>query len=160
MADTLRHRGPDDDGYYFSKGLGFGFRRLSIIDLATGHQPLHNEDRTVWVMLNGEIYDFAAQRTALEQKGHRFSTRSDTEVIVHLYEEHGEKFLEHLNGMFSLALWDDTNNLLLLARDRMGKKPLHYCLLGDKLLFASEIKALLRHPDCPRELDFLSLAKY
>lgn len=160
MADAIVHRGPDDDGFYFSRGLAFGFRRLSIIDLSTGHQPIPNEDKTVWVMLNGEIYDFARIRPELERRGHRFHTRSDTEVIVHLYEEYGEKFLEHLNGMFSLALWDDKKETLILARDRMGKKPLYYCAAGGTLLFASEIKSLLLHPACPRELDHLSLAKY
>lgn len=160
MADALVHRGPDDDGFYLSKGLAFGFRRLSIIDLSTGSQPIHNEDKTVWVMLNGEIYDFQKIRAVLEGRGHSFHTRSDTEIIVHLYEEYGETFLEHLNGMFSLALWDDKKETLILARDRMGKKPLYYCQTGTTLLFASEIKSLLRHPDCPRNLDPLSLAKY
>ncbi|HBU69167.1 MAG TPA: asparagine synthase (glutamine-hydrolyzing) [Elusimicrobia bacterium] len=160
MADSLRHRGPDDDGYLVKDNIGLGFRRLSIIDLSTGHQPIHNEDSTVWVILNGEIYNFANLRENLLSRGHKFYTKTDTEVIVHLYEDLGESFLEEIDGMFALALWDSRANKLILARDRMGKKPLHYCLLKDKLLFGSEIKALLKHPECPRELDYDSVAKY
>jgi asparagine synthase (glutamine-hydrolysing) len=160
MTDTLTHRGPDDEGYYLSKNAGFGFRRLSIIDMKSGHQPIHNEDNTVWSMHNGEIYNFRELRKELESDGHKFYTNSDSETIVHAYEKYGLDFVRHIDGMFALAVWDEKNETLVLARDRMGKKPLHYCSVSGKFIFGSEIKALLAHPDCPRELDFLSLAKY
>jgi asparagine synthase (glutamine-hydrolysing) len=143
MCQTIVHRGPDDEGVYVEGNVGLGMRRLSIIDLSTGHQPIHNEDRTVWVVFNGEIYNFAHLRTQLEGRGHRFYTNSDTEVIVHLYEEHGADCVQELRGMFALALWDESRQRLLLARDRFGKKPLHYALSHGRLLFGSEIKAVL-----------------
>jgi asparagine synthase (glutamine-hydrolysing) len=166
MALALRHRGPDDDGYYLpdpethGPAVGLGFRRLSIIDVAGGAQPMANEDHSVWVVLNGEIYNFLELRGQLEAAGHVFSTRSDAEVIVHLYEDLGSKFVERLNGMFAIAVWDTKRGRLLLARDRLGEKPLYYSERGGLLLFASELKALLQHPACPRELDLESLERY
>jgi len=143
MADTIYHRGPDDEGYYVSGPVGLGFRRLSIIDLSTGHQPLSNEDGTVWIVFNGEIYNFEELRKYLLARGHVFRTRTDTEVIVHLYEEFGPACVERLRGMFGFAIWDDRNQSLMLARDRIGIKPLYYALTKDSLLFGSEIKAIL-----------------
>src|SRR5579871_3469915 len=142
MADTIQHRGPDDEGYYFSGPAGLGFRRLSIIDLATGHQPLSNEDGTVWIVFNGEIYNYQELRDQLLAKGHTFRTQTDTEVIVHLYEEFGEACVERLRGMFGFAIWDERQRQLLLARDRVGIKPLYYHLSIDSIVFASEIKAI------------------
>jgi len=158
MIDLLRHRGPDDQGVYVAPaqdGLcaALGHRRLSIIDLAGGHQPMSNEDGTVWIVLNGEIYNFRPLREQLETAGHRFQTHSDTEVLVHLYEDYGPEMLERINGMFSLAIWDARHGQLLLARDRLGKKPLVYRHEPGRLLFASELKSLLEAPDVPREID-------
>ena len=165
MADVLRHRGPDDDGVYLSSsdgddqatGAGLAFRRLSIIDLQSGHQPLANEDETIWVILNGEIYNYRELRTELQARGHQFRTESDTETIVHLYEEHGDDFVSRLRGMFAIALWDDKRKRLVLARDRIGQKPLFYRHDPARLVFASELKALLQIPAAPRELDPESL---
>ena len=136
MADTIAHRGPDDDGYYVAGPVGFGFRRLSIIDLATGHQPISNEDGTVWIVFNGEIYNYQELRTFLQGKGHVFKTQTDTEVIVHLYEEFGENCVEKLRGMFAFAIWDERKESLFLARDRVGIKPLYYWHSGKALVFA------------------------
>jgi asparagine synthase (glutamine-hydrolysing) len=152
MADTIAHRGPDDEGYYVSGPVGLGFRRLSIIDLQTGHQPLSNEDDTVWIVFNGEIYNYQELRDLLLSKGHVFKTRTDTEVIVHLYEEFGPKCLEKLQGMYGLAIWDTKARSLFLARDRVGIKPLYYCLTGKSLVFGSEIKAILADPSVKREI--------
>jgi asparagine synthase (glutamine-hydrolysing) len=152
MADTIVHRGPDDEGYYLSGQVGFGFRRLSIIDLSTGRQPLSNEDGTVWIAFNGEIYNYQELRRDLLTKGHVFRTQSDTEVIVHLYEEHGEGCVEKLRGMFAFALWDERRKTLFLARDRVGIKPLYYRLTKDSLIFASEIKAILADPEANPEI--------
>ena len=152
MADTIQHRGPDDDGYYISGPLGLGFRRLSIIDLNTGHQPISNEDGTVWIVFNGEIYNYQELRQHLQTKGHIFKTQTDTEVIVHLYEEFGESCVEKLRGMFAFALWDKNNSKLLLARDRVGIKPLYYWLSDRSLIFASEIKALIADPEVQTSL--------
>ena len=143
MCQTIVHRGPDDDGYYIKDNVGLGMRRLSIIDLAGGRQPLHNEDKTVWVVFNGEIYNFPQLRQELQQAGHRFYTNTDTEVIVHLYEDLGADCIQKLRGMFALAIYDERQRRLLLARDRIGKKPLYYALNRDCLLFGSEIKAIL-----------------
>ena len=143
MCETIVHRGPDDEGIYVRGRAGPGMRRLSIIDLSTGHQPIHNEDRTIWVVLNGEIYNFPELRRDLETRGHRFYTNTDTEVIVHLYEDYGSDCVEKLRGMFAFAVWDESAQRLLLARDRFGKKPLHYSVDRSRLLFGSEIKALL-----------------
>jgi len=152
MADTIAHRGPDDEGYYVSGQVGLGFRRLAIIDLKTGHQPLSNEDDTVWIVFNGEIYNYQELRELLLSKGHVFKTRTDTEVIVHLYEEFGPKCLEKLRGMFAFAIWDANARSLFLARDRVGIKPLYYCLTGKSLVFGSEIKAILADPSVKREI--------
>jgi len=165
MTGVLEHRGPDDEGFHIAEyddgsAVGLGFRRLSIIDLNTGNQPIGNEDGSLQVVLNGEIYNYRELRAELIGRGHRFATNSDTEVIVHLYEELGARCVERLNGMFAFALWDEKDRRLLLARDRFGKKPLYYADLGDALLFGSELKALLQHPRCPRELDFPSLSRY
>lgn len=143
MCQSMVHRGPDDEGIYACGRAALGMRRLSIIDLSKGHQPIHNETGDVWVVFNGEIYNFPELRQKLEMRGHRFYTNSDTEVIVHLYEEHGVDSVKQLRGMFALAIWDQRREKLLLARDRFGKKPLHYGMDGTRLLFGSEIKAIL-----------------
>jgi len=143
MCQTIIHRGPDDEGTYVQGPVGLGMRRLSIIDLSGGRQPIHNEDKSIWIVFNGEIYNFPELRRDLEARGHQFYTHTDTEVIVHLYEEMGSDCVKKLRGMFALALYDARCNLLLLARDRLGKKPLHYALCDGRLLFGSEIKALL-----------------
>ncbi len=143
MCEAIVYRGPDDEGVFAKDGTGLGMRRLSIIDLAGGHQPVFNEDRTVWVVFNGEIYNFPSLREELLTRGHRFSTHTDTEVIVHLYEEMGSDCVNKLRGMFAFALYDERRRKLLLARDRLGKKPLHYALQGGRLFFASEIKSIL-----------------
>ena len=143
MCQTIVHRGPDDEGLYVKGAVGLGMRRLSIIDLAGGHQPIHNEDGTVSVVFNGEIYNFPELRRELEERGHKFYTRTDTEIIVHLYEEMGADCMKKLRGMFAIALYDERKQSLLLARDRLGKKPLHYALHNGRLLFGSEIKTIL-----------------
>jgi asparagine synthase (glutamine-hydrolysing) len=143
MTEILRHRGPDADGFFVAAGIGLGFRRLSIVDLRTGNQPIANEDGSIVVVCNGEIYNHAALRQQLIAAGHRFSTASDVEVIVHMYEEHGASFVRHLRGMFALALWDARRRQLLLARDRIGIKPLHYAVTPEGLFFGSEQKAIL-----------------
>ena len=143
MADSIRHRGPDDDGYYISGPVGFGFRRLAIIDLNSGHQPISNEDGTIWIVFNGEIYNYRELRDQLRSQGHVFRTNTDTEVIVHLYEEFGEKCAEKLRGMFAFAIWDECRKILLLVRDRVGIKPLYYCLDEKSIIFGSEIKSIL-----------------
>jgi asparagine synthase (glutamine-hydrolysing) len=140
--------------------VGLGFRRLSIIDLVTGNQPISNEDGSVHVVFNGEIYNYRELRSGLKSRGHRFATGSDTEVIVHLYEELGSHCFDRLNGMFAIALWDTHRGELVLARDRFGKKPLYYADLGGSLLFGSELKSLVEHPRCPRDLDFEALSRY
>ncbi|HEY3618354.1 MAG TPA: asparagine synthase (glutamine-hydrolyzing) [Candidatus Sulfotelmatobacter sp.] len=143
MCQAILHRGPDEEGIFVKDGIGLGMRRLSIIDLAGGQQPVFNEDRTAWIVFNGEIYNFGELREDLLKRGHRFSTHSDTETIVHLYEEMGPDCVNKLRGMFAFALYDERRQKLLMARDRLGKKPLHYALQGQRLLFGSEIKAIL-----------------
>ncbi|HEV8699857.1 MAG TPA: asparagine synthase (glutamine-hydrolyzing), partial [Candidatus Polarisedimenticolia bacterium] len=160
MTDALVHRGPDDEGFHVQAGVALGMRRLSIIDLQTGHQPISNEDGSIWVVFNGEVYNYLELREDLMSRGHRFKTRSDTEVLVHLYEERGYEFVTAINAMAALALWDGGKRRLLLARDRLGKKPLHYALTPEALVFGSEIKALLRHPAVGAELDHASVARY
>jgi len=166
IRETLFHRGPDDQGEYirnFGENGPFvylGHRRLSIIDLIGGHQPLSNEDQKVWVIFNGEIYNFNELKVRLEACGHQFKTRSDTEVIVHTYEEYGEDCFSHFNGMFAIGIWDERKKQLILARDRLGKKPLYYAFLKDSFLFASELKAMMAYPHFPRKIDLLSLRKY
>jgi asparagine synthase (glutamine-hydrolysing) len=160
MLDSIAHRGPDDSGYYINGRIGIGNRRLSIIDLANGKQPISNEDCTVWVVYNGEMYNYKQLKAQLESKGHVFRTNSDTEVIVHLYEEMGDSCVERISGMFAFALWDENQQKLLLARDRIGQKPLFYARHGDDLLFGSEIKSILaNHPRQP-ELDPLAMHNY
>jgi len=143
MCQQIVYRGPDDEGLYVADGAGLGMRRLSIIDLEGGHQPVFNEDRSAWIVFNGEIYNFPELRPELEKRGHRFTTRTDTEVIIHLYEEMGAECVQKLRGMFAIAIYDRSKRKLVLARDRLGKKPLYYALLDDKLYFASEIKSIL-----------------
>ncbi len=160
MTDSLQRRGPDDQGFFVKEGAGLGHRRLSIIDISGGGQPIYNEDKTVVVVFNGEIYNFQKLRGELSSLGHKFYTKTDTEILVHLYEESGEDFLKKLNGMFALALWDDKKRKLILARDCLGEKPLHYAICGQTIIFGSEIKAILEHPLVLREIDFFGLAKY
>jgi asparagine synthase (glutamine-hydrolysing) len=160
MNDTMIHRGPDDEGIYVGEGIGLGFRRLSIIDLSGGHQPISNEDGRIWVMLNGEIYNYAELRQDLLNRGHQFRTRSDTESIVHLYEEYGEDCFRRLRGMFAIALWDSRERKLVLARDRVGKKPLFYSADEKGILFGSELKALLAANGLSRSIDNEALADY
>ncbi|HXE81183.1 MAG TPA: asparagine synthase (glutamine-hydrolyzing) [Vicinamibacterales bacterium] len=160
MCAVIRHRGPDDEGIRVDGGVGLGMRRLSIIDLATGHQPIRNEDASVWVVFNGEIYNFRELRRDLERRGHRFATASDTEVIVHGYDEWGEGVFARLQGMFGIALWDRRHAVLLLARDRLGIKPLYYADLGGRLLFGSELKSLLATGEIERRLDAAALEHY
>jgi len=160
MCETIVHRGPDDEGIYAKGPAGLGMRRLSIIDLGGGRQPIHNEDRSVWVVLNGEIYNFPELRRELEGQGHRFYTHSDTEVIVHLYEELGAECVKKLRGMFAFALYDERQRSLLLARDRLGKKPLYYALHQGRLYFGSEIKTILAVAPELAELDHEALIQF
>ena len=160
MLDAIVHRGPDDSGCYVNANMGLGSCRLSIIDLETGNQPISNEDGTIWVVYNGEIYNYQTLRAQLEAKGHSFQTNSDTEVIVHLYEEFGEHCVEQLGGMFAFALWDEPQQKLILARDRIGQKPLFYSRDGGDFLFGSEIKAILALHRHEPELDPLAMHDY
>lgn len=165
MIDAITHRGPDDQGIYespagYGPGASLGHRRLSIIDLGGGHQPLSNEDGSVWIVFNGEIYNYQELQPALQRQGHRFRTSSDTETIVHLYEQYGPDCVKQLRGMFAFAIWDQNRRQLFLARDRLGKKPLVYRQESQRLLFASELKALLQVPGVPRELDRRALDAY
>lgn len=160
MAGAIAHRGPDAEGLWTAPGVGLAHRRLSIIDLAGGDQPIGNEDGTIQVVFNGEIYNYLELKSRLEQKGHRFRTHSDTEVLVHLYEEAGDELVTQLRGMFAFALWDQPRQRLLLARDRVGQKPLYYCQVGESLLFASELKSLLTYPELKRDIDAESLEDY
>src|SRR5688572_9415770 len=171
MTDVLRHRGPDDQGSYYSEfrfrppyealpGIALGFRRLAIIDLATGNQPMSNEDGSVWIVFNGEIYNYEYLRRRLEGSGHKFRTDSDTETIVHLYEDEGPECFSHLNGMFAAAIWDANRRRLVLGRDRLGKKPLVYRQDPGRLLFASELKSILEVPGLPREIDPAAIDEY
>ncbi|HEY8796465.1 MAG TPA: asparagine synthase (glutamine-hydrolyzing), partial [Candidatus Dormibacteraeota bacterium] len=160
MCVALAHRGPDDEGSVHLDGVTLGMRRLSIIDLEGGHQPIHNEDSQIWVVQNGEIYNHLLLREELEAAGHVFASRSDTEVLVHGYEEWGADFVSRLNGMFAFALLDRTRGVVVLARDRMGIKPLHYAIDGSRLVFASELKALLIDPALRRGVDPVALDQY
>ena len=160
MCEVIRHRGPDDEGIHVEPGLGLGMRRLSIIDLAGGRQPIRNETGTIWVVFNGEIYNYRELRAELEARGHVFATSSDTESIVHAYEEWGEEALSRLRGMFGIALWDRPNRTLLLARDRAGIKPLYYVERAGGLAFGSEIKSLLAADAFEPRLDFAALDHY
>jgi asparagine synthase (glutamine-hydrolysing) len=156
MCDAIAHRGPDDEGYYFEPGVGLGMRRLSIIDLDKGHQPIHNEDSSIQIVFNGEIYNYKELRRDLQQRGHSFYTDTDTETIVHLYEEYGTKVVDKLRGMFAFALWDGHRRQLLLARDRLGIKPLYYSYSRGRLIFASELKAILQVPEIDVALNWKS----
>jgi asparagine synthase (glutamine-hydrolysing) len=158
MCEALYHRGPDEDGFYISAEVGLGMRRLSIIDLNTGRQPVSNEDGSVWTVFNGEIYNFQDLRKDLERRGHSFSTGTDTEVIVHSYEEYGPRCVEKFRGMFAFAIWDERRRKLTIARDRLGIKPLYYTTVNGRLIFASELKAILQLQEVECELDWQSLS--
>lgn len=160
MCRTLFHRGPDDEGYYLSERAGLAMRRLSIIDLAHGQQPVTNEDGTLWLVFNGEIYNFRELRERLEQAGHIFKSHSDTEVIIHAYEEYGRSCVEHFNGMFALAIWNSRDHSLFLARDRLGIKPLYYWRGRGGLVFGSTLTAVALHPDVPREINLRAVDTY
>ncbi|MDF0643653.1 MAG: asparagine synthase (glutamine-hydrolyzing) [Nitrospira sp.] len=160
MCALITRRGPDDDGFYFGDRVGLGMRRLAIIDVHSGKQPIHNEDRTVWVVFNGEIYNYRELREQLEKQGHRLATSSDTECLVHLYEEYGEGFLDHLRGMFAFAIWDDRHKKLLLGRDRLGIKPLYYSKHKEALYFGSELKCLLPIENFRRQINLRALSDY
>ncbi|HKN82200.1 MAG TPA: asparagine synthase (glutamine-hydrolyzing), partial [Pyrinomonadaceae bacterium] len=161
MCDCIRHRGPDDEGFLLKHGVALGMRRLSIIDLAGGHQPISGEDGSVTIVFNGEIYSFQELRVELEKRGHIFKTNSDTEAIVHAYEEYGPACADHLRGMFAFAIWDDQKRELYIARDRVGKKPLYYTVTpGQTLVFGSEIKSILEHPDVKRNINLEALDAY
>src|SRR5215467_8550528 len=152
MCDDIRHRGPDDEGFHLDGGTAIGMRRLSIIDLSTGHQPISNEDGTVWIVFNGEIYNYQELRERLIAQGHQFRTASDTETLIHLYEQEGPEGLRKLRGMFAYAIWDSRQRRLFLARDRFGKKPLYYAVLPHGIYFASELSCL-RTAGVPLEVD-------
>ena len=160
MSAQIRHRGPDSEGKFERPYLALAIRRLSIIDLETGDQPLSNETGEITLVFNGEIYNYRELRKGLLERGHRFKTQSDGEVIAHLYEEKGAHFVRDLNGMFAIALWDERASRLVLARDRAGEKPLYYWLQDDTLLFGSEIKTILQHPGVSRQLDPEALSQY
>jgi asparagine synthase (glutamine-hydrolysing) len=160
MCERMVHRGPDSEGLFATTGVALGMRRLAIIDLVTGEQPAHNEDRSVSVILNGEIYNYRELRTSLEKRGHSFRSASDTEVLPHLYEEYGDAIVDHLNGMFAFALWDSRRRRLLIARDRFGEKPLYWGVFDKTLLFASEPKVLLAHPAVRPSLNLQALRQY
>ena len=160
MCDAIRHRGPDDDGFYINGSVGLGMRRLSIIDLKGGAQPIHNADRTSWIVFNGEIYNYLELREKLEKLGHTFYTNSDTEAIVHAYDQFGTDCPKHLRGMFAFAIWNERTQELFLARDRVGKKPLLYAHVNGQLIFGSEFSALLLHPDVSREVQPEALDYY
>src|SRR5438045_2057933 len=153
MCERIIHRGPDSEGIWMDDTVALGMRRLSIIDLKTGDQPVFSEDKSVIVMMNGELYNYREVRSDLEKRGHKFATQTDTEIVPHLYQEYGEDFIDHLNGMFAISLWDTRRKRLVLARDRYGEKPLYYGTFDGKLLYASEPKALLAHPAVTGELD-------
>lgn len=160
MGRVVSHRGPDDEGVYCGRGVALGMRRLSIIDLAGGHQPISNEDENIWVVCNGEIYNFQELRDRLVSQGHVFRTKTDTEVLVHLYEQEGPGFVKRLRGMFAIALWDATQARLVIARDRLGKKPLYIWRSAKAIIFASEIKSILEAPEVPRNMNRAALEEY
>src|SRR3954451_20060887 len=160
MADALKHRGPDAEGFHVDAEVALGMRRLSIIDVAGGAQPVFSETAAVAAVFNGEIYNFAELRAQLSVRGHRFASDSDSEVIPHLYEEHGERFAQHLRGMFAIALWDRRSRTLLLVRDRLGKKPLYYAAVSGGLVFGSELKAILEDERVPRTASKLAISQY
>jgi len=160
MCERIKHRGPDSEGLWLDDQVALGMRRLSVIDLHTGDQPVYSQDRSIVVMMNGELYNYREVRADLEKLGHKFETQSDTEILPHLYQEYGDALVDHLNGMFAFALWDKKKKRLLIARDRFGEKPLYYGVFDGKLLFASEPKALLAHPSVKTEIDLAALRHY
>ena len=160
MNDVIYHRGPDDEGFYLDSAVGLAMRRLSIIDLQSGHQPIRNEDGSIQIVFNGEIYNYQELRKALEEAGHHFYTQSDTEAIVHGYEEYGTQIVQHLRGMFAFSIWDVNNETLFIARDRPGIKPLHYYMDDEKFLFGSEIKSILQCERVPREVNLEALDRF
>ena len=160
MCERMVHRGPDSEGLLVRSGVALGMRRLAIIDLVTGEQPTFNEDKSVAVILNGEVYNYRELREDLEKRGHNFRSQSDTEVLPHLYEEFGDAMVEKLNGMFAFALWDSERRRLLIARDRFGEKPLYWGVFDNTLLFASEPKVLLAHPAVKSSLNLEALRQY
>jgi asparagine synthase (glutamine-hydrolysing) len=160
MCNVMAHRGPDDDGFFTQGRIGLGMRRLSIVDLSTGHQPISNEDGSIWIVFNGEIYNHRSLRDQLITRGHHFRTQSDTESIVHLYEEYGKNCVEHLRGMFAFAIWDAKRQSLFVARDRLGIKPLYYRLTAQSFIFGSEIKVLLAYPGSPAELNRGTISEF
>src|ERR1043166_3782218 len=160
MCRKIRHRGPDDEGVLVEPGIALGMRRLSIIDVSSGHQPIDNEDGSVSIVFNGEIYNFQDLRAELERAGHTFYTHTDTEVIVHAYEQWGHAAFARLRGMFGLAIWDRRTRSLVIVRDRVGIKPLHYAAIGGRAFFGSEIKSILCAPDVPRDLNPDALDHY
>src|SRR5918997_6289110 len=153
MNEAIRHRGPDEEGSYLKESVGLAMRRLAIIDLKSGQQPMHNDARTSWIVFNGEIYNYKEVRAELIKRGHAFHTDCDTEVVLHAYDEYGADCPKHLRGMFAFAVWDERREELFLARDRVGKKPLLYAQVGEGLVFGSEFSALLEHPDVGRDVD-------
>ncbi len=160
MCQTIVHRGPNSEGMWLDQQVALGMRRLSVIDLRTGDQPVYSEDKTVVVMMNGELYNYREVKADLEKRGHAFTTKTDTEIVPHLYQEYGDDFVDHLNGMYAISLWDSLRQRLVLARDRYGEKPLYYGVFGGKLIYASEPKALLAHPSVSLELDMDALREY
>src|SRR5262245_8085192 len=160
MTDTIAHRGPNDEGYLVDGPIGLGHRRLSIIDVAGGRQPIFNEDGTIAIVFNGEIYNYLELAQIVEARGHQLKTKSDTETIIHLYEDFGEVCVTMLRGMFAFAIWDERNQRLMLARDRVGKKPLYYANHDGRLIFGSELKAVIENECVPRELDAQAIADY
>src|SRR6266480_3206539 len=160
MCAAIRHRGPDDDGFYIKGPVGLGMRRLAIIDLKSGQQPIHNQDRTAWIVFNGEIYNYRELREQLEKLGHQLYTNSDTEAIVHAYDQWGIDCPKYLRGMFAFAIWDERTKSLFLARDRVGKKPLLYAQFDGQLVFGSEFNALLQHPGVSRDVDYEAIHYY
>src|SRR6185295_7426042 len=160
MCAAIRHRGPDDDGFYFNGAVGLGMRRLSIIDVAGGAQPIHNRDSNAWIVFNGEIYNYLELRAQLEKLGHTFYTNSDTEAIVHAYDQYGKDCPKYLRGMFAFAIWDERTQELFLARDRVGKKPILYAQVNGQLVFGSEFSAVLQHPDISKDIDVEALNQY
>jgi asparagine synthase (glutamine-hydrolysing) len=160
MLGVVEHRGPDDEGHHLETGVAMGMRRLAIIDLSAGRQPISNEDGSIWIVFNGEIYNYRELRELLLARGHKLRTRTDTETIAHLYEDEGERCVERLRGMFAFAIWDRRERRLFLARDRVGKKPLHYAMAGRTLVFGSEIKSLLQHPGVKREINLHAISDF
>jgi asparagine synthase (glutamine-hydrolysing) len=160
MCSAIRHRGPDDDGFYFRQSVGLGMRRLSIIDVKGGQQPIHNQDSSAWIVFNGEIYNYLELRAQLEKLGHTFYTNSDTEAIIHAYDQFGKDCPKHLRGMFAFAIWDERTQELFLARDRVGKKPILYAEVNGQFVFGSEFSALLQHPDIGKDINFEALNHY